>query len=218
MKDFPNCNSVSQKFYIHFREYPTLELLWTGYPDIYFSEISFISPILCIHVFDNKIFRKEFSKMRILYCYIGKGFQNHRFFFAHRRTLATGKKSSSYAAKDFKRSHVKGLFLELCLARSLNQKNLIQHLNQGSTFWNERSNDWLRSLLFLIFFRSDLLIPDLNETTDIIDGLVGGFLSVFKPKYVSDIFNIEFDPFKKPDIRGYEVGFQIGSRKIAFLI
>ena len=104
------------------------------------------------------------------------------------------------------------------MARSLNQNDLIQHLNQGSTFWNDRSNDCLRSLLFLIFFRSDLLIPDLNETTDIIDGLVGGFLTVFKPTYVSDIFNIEFDPFKKSYIRGYEVGFQIGSRKIALFI
>ena len=51
------------------------------------------------------------------------------------RTLTTGKKSSSYAAKDFKRSHVKGLFLELCSARSLNQEDLIKHLNELSCLY-----------------------------------------------------------------------------------
>ena len=72
-------------------------------------------------------------------------------------------------------------------------------------------------LYFLEFVQSDSLISDLNETTDIIDDLVGGFMSVLKPKDFSDLFNIEFDPFKKSDIRGYEVSFQIGSRKVALL-
>ena len=57
----------------------------------------------------------------------------------------------------------------------------------------------------------------MNETTDIIDGFVDGFLSVLKPKSVSDIFNIEFDPFKTPDTKGYEAGSQIDFPKIALL-
>ena len=52
-------------------------------------------------------------------------------------------------------------------------------------------------------------IPHLNKTTDIIDGLVGEFLSVFESKSISDMFQIDFDPFKKSDVKGYQKGFPV---------
>ena len=79
MKDFPNCNSAFDHIR-HFYKSDRSELNVCE-PDIrvftFLNSLLLYRHLLCIHVFDNKIFRTEFLKMRILY--IAMGLKNQLF-------------------------------------------------------------------------------------------------------------------------------------------